>query len=322
MPPHIKNTENKKAPKLNFDNKLKAYFPDVNNEDEIFEELLEIEPSPIEDVKFEFEMSTENHSIYNEKTVNLANSIKALQKVPQSIDFTLLFYKMADIESCQETDERLKRKLIPVLTHIPRECLKIGIVYVKHDQFDQQEILSNTIEDSSPLFNDFLLSLGKLVNLRKHNGYDGLLDTKNCSTGTHSIYYKNNRMEIMFHVATMMPTKENDPQIIIKKRHIGNDNVQIVWCENPYGYDPSTISSHFNDAHIVIYPYDKETYKVSVYKKNAEWLIFPLPKCTIMTAEPLSALVRCTAIVADRVVRDKIEMPLLTYNNLYEQILQ
>ena len=97
------------------------------------------------------------------------------------------------------------------------------------------------------------------------------------STGQHSVYHATSTIEMMFHVVTMMPTKPGDPQQVHKKVHVGNDHVHIVWSEHTrvrlalalalqsadcstrahmraQDYRPTTISSHFNDAHIVIYP--------------------------------------------------------------------
>lgn len=38
-------------------------------------------------------------------------------------------------------------------------------------------------------------------------------------------------IEIMFHVSTMLPHEENDPQKLQKKRHIGNDIVCVAFLE-------------------------------------------------------------------------------------------
>lgn len=60
----------------------------------------------------------------------------------------------------------------------------------------------------------------------------------------------------------------NDDKQFHKKRHIGNDHVHIVWCENTKdGYEPSTIRSQFNDAHIVIYPLQNGLFRIQIFKK-------------------------------------------------------
>ena len=53
-----------------------------------------------------------------------------------------------------------------------------------------------------------------------------------------------------------------------QKRHVGNDNIHIVWSEHRRDYNPATITSQFNDAHIVIYPLDNGLNRVQVFKKD------------------------------------------------------
>ena len=53
-----------------------------------------------------------------------------------------------------------------------------------------------------------------------------------------------------------------------QKRHVGNDAVHIVWTENKRDYDPKTITSQFNDVHIVVYPMPNGLYRVQVFKKQ------------------------------------------------------
>jgi len=45
----------------------------------------------------------------------------------------------------------------------------------------------------------------------------------------------------MFHVATLMPNKPNDPNGNLKKLHIGNDFVTIVYNNSEEDYEMSTI---------------------------------------------------------------------------------
>lgn len=46
---------------------------------------------------------------------------------------------------------------------------------------------------------------------------------------------------VMYHVATLMPLKESDPNCNEKKRHIGNDFVTIVYNESEEEYKIGTI---------------------------------------------------------------------------------
>lgn len=72
----------------------------------------------------------------------------------------------------------------------------------------------------------------------------------------------------MFHVPTMMPTDENDPQQLVKKRHIGNDHVKIVWSEHTRDYYAETIHSQFNLYQIVIYPLKSGLLRIDILKKD------------------------------------------------------
>ena len=104
-------------------------------------------------------------------------------------------------------------------------------------------------------------------------------------------------------VAPMMPTKENDEQQIMKKRHIGNDNVHIVWTENTEEYDTKTIKSHFNFAHVIVHPMDERLFRVSARFKTKEAPVGPLMETVVLPPEAVPMLTRWTAICADVMAR-------------------
>lgn len=64
-------------------------------------------------------------------------------------------------------------------------------------------------------------------------------------TGTHSYFTEFEGNEIMFHVAALLPVKENDPS---RKRYIGNDVVVIIFkdSDNDDQFDPTQVYSQFN----------------------------------------------------------------------------
>lgn len=103
--------------------------------------------------------------------------------------------------------------------------LKVGVLYVKHGQTTEEQILAN--KDESPAFKEFLSILGDKVRLKGFDKYKGGLDTVHDLTGKESVYTCYRGIEIMFHVSTLLPHEENDPQKLQKKRHIGNDIVSI-----------------------------------------------------------------------------------------------
>lgn len=47
---------------------------------------------------------------------------------------------------------------------------------------------------------------------------------------------------VVFHVATLMPNREGDPQFTNKKLHIGNDYVHIVYNDSNQAYALDTLS--------------------------------------------------------------------------------
>jgi hypothetical protein len=155
-------------------------------------------------------------------------------------------------------------------------------------------------------FRSFIGSLGEIVDLSTHTGFNGKLDkTSSFSNGRYQLYFGNERFEVLYHVAPLMATYPNDDQQIYKKRHIGNDNVHVVWSEHDFDYDPQTITSQFNDAHVVIYPLlqGEQFYRVCVHRKSPNYRFGPLRDELIVSATALIPLVRWTSIFADRVAR-------------------
>ena len=107
--------------------------------------------------------------------------------------------------------------------------LKVGVVMVKQGQVTEEVILGN--KNETELFGEFLDILGDRVTLKGFDKYKGGLDTVHDLTGTESVYTFIKGIEIMFHVSTMLPHEDNDPQKLQKKRHIGNDIVCVVFIE-------------------------------------------------------------------------------------------
>lgn len=188
-----------------------------------------------------------------------------------------------------------------------RETIKIGFLYVKNGQSDQNSILQNRWDQVSPEFRSFIESIGTIVDLSTHMGFSGKLDNTGFSNGRYQLYFSTDRIEVMYHVAPLLPTDAKDVQQIYKKRHIGNDNVHVVWSEHAFDYDATTITSQFNDAHIIIYPINnvKDFFRVVIYKKSNDYHFGPLRGETIVGAKALPDLVRWTSVFSDRVSRMK-----------------
>ncbi|XP_006884785.1 PREDICTED: signal-induced proliferation-associated 1-like protein 1-like isoform X2 [Elephantulus edwardii] len=128
---------------------------------------------------------------------------------------------------------------------------KVGIMYCKAGQSTEEEMYNN--ESASPAFEEFLQLLGERIRLKGFEKYRAQLDTKTDSTGTHSLYTTYKDYEIMFHVSTMLPYTPNNKQQLLRKRHIGNDIVTIVFQEpGAQPFSPKNIRSHFQHVFVIV----------------------------------------------------------------------
>eukprot|EP01094_Clydonella_sp_ATCC50884_P008894 TRINITY_DN1843_c1_g1_i2.p1 TRINITY_DN1843_c1_g1~~TRINITY_DN1843_c1_g1_i2.p1 ORF type:complete len:1500 (-),score=588.09 TRINITY_DN1843_c1_g1_i2:141-4463(-) len=199
-----------------------------------------------------------------------------------------------------ENTQRFQRSVVQLDKTSGREMLKIGVIFVTQGQDDQKVILRN--DQKSPLYAEFVRGIGWPIDIASHRGYLGGLDP-HLTTGTTAPYYANAIMEVVFHEITSMPTNPSDPQQIHKKRHVGNDIVHIIYSEHSSDYDPTTITSQFNDAHIIVYPLPNGLYRIQIYRKENVPLFGPLLHGMCVNKKLLPILVRQTAINANRYVR-------------------
>uniref|UniRef100_A0A672UKL7 Signal induced proliferation associated 1 like 3 n=1 Tax=Strigops habroptila TaxID=2489341 RepID=A0A672UKL7_STRHB len=139
---------------------------------------------------------------------------------------------------------------------------KVGILYCKAGQSSEEEMYNN--EEAGPPFEEFLMLLGEKVCLKAFSKYAAQLDTKTDSTGTHSLYTTYQDYEIMFHVSTMLPYTPNNRQQLLRKRHIGNDIVTIIFQEpGALPFTPQNIRSHFQHVFIIVRAHNPCTENVS-----------------------------------------------------------
>lgn len=130
---------------------------------------------------------------------------------------------------------------------------KAGVIYVGKGQRSEAEILANS--QGTSLYNSFLSGLGAKVILQGATFNTQGLDRESNRDGTHTYAWRDRVTEIVFHVTTMMPTNlENDPQCIEKKRHIGNDFVNIIYNDSGIPFDFNTFKTQYNYFYIVVTP--------------------------------------------------------------------
>ncbi|CAF9936843.1 MAG: Tuberous sclerosis 2-like protein [Heterodermia speciosa] len=129
---------------------------------------------------------------------------------------------------------------------------KSGVIYMAQAQTSEISVLANTY--GSKLYETFLSRLGTKVRLQDAKFNTQGLDRESDLDGTHTYAWRDRVTEIVFHVITMMPTFDDDPQCTNKKRHIGNDYVKIIFNESGLPFRFETFASQFNHVNIVITP--------------------------------------------------------------------
>uniref|UniRef100_A0A1B0D1P3 Uncharacterized protein n=1 Tax=Phlebotomus papatasi TaxID=29031 RepID=A0A1B0D1P3_PHLPP len=141
------------------------------------------------------------------------------------------------------------------LVKLDEQCLttkyKVGILYCKSGQNSEEDMYNNM--EASAAFDEFLEIIGKKVRLKGFEHYKAGLDNKTDSTGTYSLFSTYQNCEVMFHVSTMLPYTPNNRQQLLRKRHIGNDIVTIVFQEQgALPFTPKNIRSQFQHVFIIV----------------------------------------------------------------------
>ena len=147
---------------------------------------------------------------------------------------------------------RASELLVNYDEHVLVNNFKFGVIYQRQGQTSEEALFGN--RGHSAALDRFLDMIGCRVSLASHQGYRGGLDTQFGQTGEQSVYTEHCGKEVMYHVATLLPFSETDPQQLQRKRHIGNDIVSIVFQEANTPFSPDMVASHFLHAFIVIQP--------------------------------------------------------------------
>ncbi|OCT64811.1 hypothetical protein XELAEV_18041050mg [Xenopus laevis] len=208
-------------------------------------------------------------------------------------------------------NEKLLRELKNLDSRQCRETHKIAVFYVADGQEDKHSILSNT--GGSQDYEDFLAGLGWEVNLANHCGFLGGLQ-RNKSTGFSTPYFATSIVEVMFHVSTRM-LSDSDDCLTKKLRHLGNDEVHIVWSEHSREYRRGIVPTEFGDVLLVIYPMKNHMFSIQIMKKPEIPFFGPLFDGAIVNGKILPGLVRATAINGSRALKSLIPL----YQNFFEE---
>lgn len=209
-------------------------------------------------------------------------------------------------------NDRFLRELKNLDSRRCRETHKIALLYVAQGQEDKTSIMSNSV--GSEEYERFVAGLAWEVDLSKHTGFLGGLE-KNLSTGTTAPYYCTSTTEVMFHVSTRIPLASDSDGFNKKVRHLGNDEVHIVWSEHYRDYRHGIVNTEFADVMIVIYPLENHLFRIQIIKKPKVPMFGPLFDGALVDRKVLPSLVRATAINASRASRELLPV----YERYFEE---
>lgn len=211
-------------------------------------------------------------------------------------------------------DDDMIRRAIAAFDRISAiDSYKVGVIYIGDGQTDEREIFMNDI--GPPAYTSFVSDLGTLCRLKGAKFNTGGLDTRDDMDGEFTYCWRDRCIELVFHITTMMPTNRDDEMTYPnKKRHIGNDFVNIIYNDSGLPYNFDTFPSAFNYVHIVISPESRASfvdrrldsdlngndryYKVQVMSKPGFPDISPAAETKILAGKHLAAFCRLIAINA------------------------
>jgi hypothetical protein len=242
------------------------------------------------------------------------NSSSYIGVLPDDIFQT--FYAPMDLAntSVPLPDDDMTRRAITSFDRIAAvDSYKVGVIYIGEGQTHERDIFMNNI--GSPAYTAFLCDLGTLCRLKGAKFNTGGLDTQGDSDGEFTYCWRDRCMELVFHITTMMPTNRDDDMTYPnKKRHIGNDFVNIIFNDSGLPYNFDTFPSAFNYVHIVISPESRASfvdrrldadpdgrnryYKVQAISKPGFPDISPAVETKILCGKHLAGYCRLIAINA------------------------
>ncbi|XP_072930014.1 probable Rho GTPase-activating protein CG5521 [Epargyreus clarus] len=195
--------------------------------------------------------------------------------------------------------DRLLRELRNLDAQRCRETHKVAVIYVGKGQETRNEILSNRC--GSPAYEAFLAALAWEVELESHVGFAGGLRGGG-GGGVSAPYCATPSLEALFHVATRMPADTPD-NILNKTRHLGNDEVHVVWSEHWRPYKRDTLPTQFCDVLIALYPLPGGMLRCTVSRKPDVGVFGPIWEESVVRVSCGAALVRAAAFAGGRAVR-------------------
>jgi hypothetical protein len=210
-------------------------------------------PPPLHQVKSHGEMAREGQS-WSNAILPSHLLVQLLSPAPQSSEFVRPI-PLPEDDSTQRTIRIFDRNSA-VDGH------KVGIIYIGEGQTEENVILANVSGSSDYL--EFLNNIGTLTKLKGATFNTQGLDREYDTDGQYTFCWRDRVTELVFHVTTQMPTNlEHDPMCSAKKRHIGNDFVNIIFNDSGLPFRFDTFPSQFNFVNIVITPASRASFIAS-----------------------------------------------------------
>ncbi|ODQ66725.1 hypothetical protein NADFUDRAFT_69849 [Nadsonia fulvescens var. elongata DSM 6958] len=229
-------------------------------------------------------------------------------------------------------DDPATLRAITAIDRIPIvDFHKVGVMYMAPYQTNEQEIFAN--QTGSVVYRRFLAGLGDLIRLKDNKRiYTGGLDTENNIDGEFAYAWNDKTTQLIFHTTTMMPppSDPSDTSYSTKKRHIGNNYINLYFNESGLPFDFNVVKSQFNFINIVVTPHtlsmtkshslvdegleikhakrnkseDEELstrrYKVRAYRKAGVPAIFATCHMKIVSEEKLPDFIRNLVLIASK----------------------
>lgn len=267
-----------------------------------------------------------NDAILDNTVVRVLNSLArdisqlTLESGVLTVDPSFFPLQLSSFPEMDATDRPLlvpndpaSQRGVSALDRIPIvDFHKVGVLYAGSGQTHENAILANS--HGSKAYVEFISGLGKLVRLkgsRDSEIYAGGLDQENDIDGKWTYVWDDDISQIVFHIATLMPTSlETDPLCTMKKRHIGNDFIKVIWNDSGGEFAFDTLPGDFNFVNIVIQPHtpagnpwvgpgmtnNAEFFKVSMQCRPGMPEVGPLGSFKMVTGSSLPSVVRQLAL--------------------------
>lgn len=198
------------------------------------------------------------------------------------------------LDMTRNAPNNFQREIRHLDTTTCREVHKVAVIYVGKDQQNKQVILSNN--SGSDEFNKFVDGLGWSVHIGSPEffGYTGGLPN-----GQMAPYYSTANTEIIFHVSTLL-----NGDMTQRLKHLGNDEVHVVWTEDSKPYRRDLIATRFCDVLIVLYVVSPVLLRVHIEAQDERIQFGPLFDGSCIHILQAASLVRETALNASRAYRN------------------